>query len=718
MPSFRDIKAVDLKELVKLTFDNTTAADVTKEVLPVYNDRFGGLEGILTSLKVDKDKGVASSEVEERKKNFGVNKIEEEPQEPLWKLMWEALQDPTLIFLSCAAIFSLFIAVFVERSAYGWLEGVAILFAVFVVVMVGAVNDYQKEKQFRELNAKKDDVTITVFRDGKTIPVSTFNLVVGDVVLLSTGDITPADGIVLGRNDLEINEKMLTGETVMKKKSATYEIQGSSVKSSPTLFAGTFVQAGQGRMLVVAVGTNTYQGTMEQKMKEAEQGRSILQKKLDAMTDLITSVSMYVSIALVLILCARMFYAFQTKKCCMEVILTFHILSMILFVLRSRFFLRLWKLTYPAFRFFSFCAANLFPVAVSQFCCCAASDCKPRPSGAIVRHPSPWQTRAVPSSLFRPMWLLNRHRRRAAVWGGLPSCPRAEARPPPRRAVVGPQDPLVGAPGLRHHGHHHLRRRRPRRSGRRPPPPPTGNHPPAPRIEVGWTRRGGDGAAAAALAADRAGSRRAPAGCDDCAGLLGEEDAQGPEPGATPTLPARAARANGRPPPHALSARRSRGRPLKAARRGVARRGAGAASERVRDHGRRDDHLLGQDGHAHDVAHDGAPPHTTTPLRPCLLSARGGGAALPFFPRARMWLNASALWTGGEDVGGRLELLQPRHRRPGHSQGERPCRAPPPPPRPPQLWRRADTARVEPGERGEGRKGTGDVQAVSAAARL
>ena len=487
MPSFRDIKAVDLKELVKLTFDNTTAADVTKEVLPVYNDRFGGLEGILTSLKVDKDKGVASSEVEERKKNFGVNKIEEEPQEPLWKLMWEALQDPTLIFLSCAAIFSLFIAVFVERSAYGWLEGVAILFAVFVVVMVGAVNDYQKEKQFRELNAKKDDVTITVFRDGKTIPVSTFNLVVGDVVLLSTGDITPADGIVLGRNDLEINEKMLTGETVMKKKSATYEIQGSSVKSSPTLFAGTFVQAGQGRMLVVAVGTNTYQGTMEQKMKEAEQGRSILQKKLDAMTDLITSVSMYVSIALVLILCARMFYAFQTKKCCMEVILTFHILSMILFVLRSRFFWRLWKLTYPAFRFFSFCAANLFPVAVSQFCCCAASECKPRPSGAIVRHPSPWQTRAVPSSLFRPMWLLNRHRRRAAVWGGLPSCPRAEARPPPRRAVVGPQDPLVGAPGLRHHGHHHLRRRRPRRSGRRPPPPPRATT--LPRHALGWDGR-------------------------------------------------------------------------------------------------------------------------------------------------------------------------------------------------------------------------------------
>ncbi len=313
----KELKATDLSTLVRLTFDNTTATDVTNEVLPVYDKKYGGVDGILAALHVDKEKGISSSDVEIRKKTYGVNKVEEEPQEPLWKLMWEALQDPTLIFLSCAAIFSLFIAIFVERSAYGWLEGVAILFAVFVVVMVGAVNDYQKEKQFRELNAKKDDVQITVMRDGKTNKVSTFNLVVGDIVLLSTGDITPADGIILGRNDLEINEKMLTGETVMKKKSPAYDIQGS-VKSSPTLFAGTFVQAGEGRMLVVAVGKLTYQGTMEEKMKEAEHGRSILQKKLDAMTDLITSVSMYVSIALVLILCARMAYAFHTKKCCME----------------------------------------------------------------------------------------------------------------------------------------------------------------------------------------------------------------------------------------------------------------------------------------------------------------------------------------------------------------------------------------------------------------
>jgi calcium-translocating P-type ATPase len=308
----------ELTKLVRLTFDNTRAPDVQSVVLPYYRDQIGEADGLLKKLKVEKDKGIPSSEVKPRRDAFGENKVEEEPQDPLWKLMWEALQDPTLIFLTCAAMFSLFIAVFVEQSAYGWLEGVAILFAVFVVVTVGAVNDYQKEAQFRELNAKKDDVPITVLRDGSTSKVSTFDLVVGDIVLLSTGDILPADGVIIGRNDLEINEKMLTGETVMKKKSASYVILDDSIKSSPTLFAGTFVQAGEGRMVVVAVGQHTYQGTMEEKMKEAETGRSILQKKLDAMTDLITTVSMYVSILLVIILCLRMGYAFYTKQCCME----------------------------------------------------------------------------------------------------------------------------------------------------------------------------------------------------------------------------------------------------------------------------------------------------------------------------------------------------------------------------------------------------------------
>jgi len=308
----------ELQKLVELTFNNTTSADVNKYVLPEYDAKFGGAEGLLKAVNVKAEAGVNPNDITDRQKYYGVNKVEPEPQEPLWKLMIEAMKDPTLIFLTVAAFISLFIGIFVEQKPLGWLEGVAILSAVVVVVTVASVNDYQKEKQFRDLNAKKEDVQITVMRSSRTQQVSTHDLVVGDIVMLSTGDILPADGVILGRNDLAINEKMLTGETVNKKKSPKYEIQGESVQSAPVLFAGTFVQEGEGRMLVLAVGENTYQGHMEQKMAEAESGRSILQKKLDNMTDLITNVSMYVSIALVVILLMRMGYAFHAQKCCNE----------------------------------------------------------------------------------------------------------------------------------------------------------------------------------------------------------------------------------------------------------------------------------------------------------------------------------------------------------------------------------------------------------------
>jgi hypothetical protein len=94
------------------------------------------------------------------------------------------------------------------------------------------------------------------------------------------------------QNDLGISEAMLTGESVIKRK-GIFNIQphdGSEepLKTCPALYAGTFVQEGEGRMIVLAVGKNTYQGLMEAKMNEDEQEKSVLQSKLDDMTDLIT----------------------------------------------------------------------------------------------------------------------------------------------------------------------------------------------------------------------------------------------------------------------------------------------------------------------------------------------------------------------------------------------------------------------------------------------
>jgi Ca2+-transporting ATPase len=207
-----------------------------------------------------------------------------------------------------------------------WLEGIAILSAVIVVVTVSAVNDYQKDQQFRELSSIKDDVHVFVVRGGTKKKISTHDIVVGDVVMLSTGDMVVADGVVFEKNDLGISEAMLTGESVIKRKGA-YNIAPTdsadkAVSVAPTVYAGTFVQEGEGRMVVLAVGRSTYQGLMEEKMKEDEESDSVLQTKLNAMTDLITKAGAAAGGVTVGILLLRFALGFMNQACCKEVVRT------------------------------------------------------------------------------------------------------------------------------------------------------------------------------------------------------------------------------------------------------------------------------------------------------------------------------------------------------------------------------------------------------------
>ena len=163
-------------------------------------------------------------------------------------------------------------------------------------------------------------MTITIIRKGEKARISTYDIVVGDIVLLSAGDEVCADGVVFEKNDLGISEASLTGESVIKKKGPFVLGEGaeSAVKVSPAVFAGTMVQEGQGRMLVLAVGANTYQGLMEQKMQEDEDEKTVLQKKLDDMTELITKAGAIAGCVTVGILLIRFALAFMNKACCKE----------------------------------------------------------------------------------------------------------------------------------------------------------------------------------------------------------------------------------------------------------------------------------------------------------------------------------------------------------------------------------------------------------------
>jgi len=313
-----EVDADELCDLIGMVINNSKAKDAEANVMS-HKLMANKVEGLLQLLDVNKDTGLKESEVHAREIKFGRNEIPMDPQASLWSLMMHALEDATLQFLCFAAVISLFIGIFIEKDPMGWLEGTAILTAVVVVVMVGAINDYQKESQFRALNAKKDDMKVTLIRDGKDFETSCHDVVVGDIMKLSTGDILTCDGYAIGNNDLQISEKALTGETDLMKK-GEYEIEGDKIKKAPILFAGTMVQDGQGKILVLAVGTGSYQGRMQQKINEAdgEHSKSILQEKLDDMTDLITQVGAGAALLTVGVLALRMYLGFQNGLCCKE----------------------------------------------------------------------------------------------------------------------------------------------------------------------------------------------------------------------------------------------------------------------------------------------------------------------------------------------------------------------------------------------------------------
>ncbi|XP_042736476.1 plasma membrane calcium-transporting ATPase 2 [Lagopus leucura] len=212
-----------------------------------------------------------AADLEKRKLIFGKNFIPPKKPKTFIQLVWEALQDVTLIILEIAAIISLGLSFYQPpgegnegcgtatggaedegEAEAGWIEGAAILLSVICVVLVTAFNDWSKEKQFRGLQSRiEQEQKFTVVRGGQVIQIPVAEIVVGDIAQVKYGDLLPADGIFIQGNDLKIDESSLTGESDQVRK---------SVDKDPMLLSGTHVMEGSGRMLVTAVGVNSQTG--------------------------------------------------------------------------------------------------------------------------------------------------------------------------------------------------------------------------------------------------------------------------------------------------------------------------------------------------------------------------------------------------------------------------------------------------------------------------
>ncbi|KAM7054952.1 plasma membrane calcium-transporting ATPase 4 isoform 1-T4 [Molossus nigricans] len=255
---------MDLRKLMELR---------STDAINKINVHYGGVMNLCSRLKTNPVEGLSGNpaDLEKRKQVFGQNLIPSKKPKTFLELVWEALQDVTLIILEIAAIISLVLSFYRPHgeeneqcglpisspedegeAEAGWIEGAAILFSVIIVVLVTAFNDWSKEKQFRGLqNRIEKEQKFSVIRNGHIIQLLVAEIVVGDIAQIKYGDLLPADGILIQGNDLKIDESSLTGESDHVKK---------SLEKDPMLLSGTHVMEGSGRMVVTAVGVNSQTG--------------------------------------------------------------------------------------------------------------------------------------------------------------------------------------------------------------------------------------------------------------------------------------------------------------------------------------------------------------------------------------------------------------------------------------------------------------------------
>ncbi|XP_014556849.1 hypothetical protein COCVIDRAFT_37567 [Bipolaris victoriae FI3] len=232
----------------------------------------------------------------DRKRVFSDNRLPVRKPKNIFQLAWMAYNDKVLILLTCAAVISLALGLYqtfgVEHKpgepAVEWIEGVAIIVAIVIVVVVGAANDWQKERQFVKLNRKKEDRTIKVIRSGTTREISVYDIFVGDVVNLEPGDMIPVDGILIQGHGIKCDESSATGESDLLKKMSgdeaykAIERHDNLKKVDPFILSGAKVSEGVGTFMVTATGVHSSYGKTMMSLREDSEVTP-LQNKLNVL---------------------------------------------------------------------------------------------------------------------------------------------------------------------------------------------------------------------------------------------------------------------------------------------------------------------------------------------------------------------------------------------------------------------------------------------------
>lgn len=255
--------------------------------------------------------GLTSDEVVASRQSYGSNELTPPKKESLWRKFFAKFEDPIIIILLIAMLLSLGVScyeyfVIGERSLALFLEPAGVLLAVLLATGVAFYFELQSEKEFEILNQVNEDIYYKVYRDGQISQILKRDIVVGDVILLETGEEVPADGTLLESISLQMNESSLTGEPHIDKSTDPTCFDHEATYPTNYICRGTSVLDGHCVFKVDKVGDATEYGRVYEGAQVDNSVKTPLNHQLDGLADLITKVS-YAIAALILVGSAVMY---------------------------------------------------------------------------------------------------------------------------------------------------------------------------------------------------------------------------------------------------------------------------------------------------------------------------------------------------------------------------------------------------------------------------
>lgn len=239
--------------------------------------------------------GLTDAEVLESRRKYGINILTPPDKESLWSRFLEKFSDPLIIILMIAGVLSIGISCYeffgLHQGLGVFFEPMGIFVAILLAIGLGFIFELKADKEFALLNQVNDDEPVEVIRNGHAMQVPRKDIVVGDIVILNTGEEVPADGELLETVSLNIDESTLTGEPIAHKTIDPNDFDKDATFPSNHAMRGTKVMEGHGLMRVFAVGDKTENGKVFEAAQIDDSVKTPLNEQLDGLGNLITNAS-------------------------------------------------------------------------------------------------------------------------------------------------------------------------------------------------------------------------------------------------------------------------------------------------------------------------------------------------------------------------------------------------------------------------------------------